>query len=294
MFAPSFSSCTHAGPAPSHRRRRAFTLVELLVVIGIIAVLISMLLPALNRAREQARAAKCLSNLRQLTMATLGYCNFNKGFFPGPGRHGNNPIESNWIAWDGTPANDENPALPTYIDNSVLQQYIGAKGDGFKALLRCDSDDITSRPAITDPTRFWSYSYSLNFILTDPFRYATLPWSMPMGQRRLKISQVRNSSQKIMFVEEDSKTIDDGIWNPFIVDPSVTPLVYYGRGPGPTSNPNMLADRHERTKTKLNPYGRGSVSFCDGHAEIIDRLQAGSRAYHDPLYVSGNPISLTP
>src|SRR2546423_486147 len=60
-------------------RRRAFTLVELLVVIGIIALLIAILLPALSKAREQSRTVACLSTLRQIAMANYNYAAENKG-----------------------------------------------------------------------------------------------------------------------------------------------------------------------------------------------------------------------
>src|SRR5439155_10924281 len=69
-------------PVVSARKRAAFTLVELLVVIGIIAVLISILLPTLSKARQQANRAACLSNLRQIAQMMNIYAAENKQQIP--------------------------------------------------------------------------------------------------------------------------------------------------------------------------------------------------------------------
>jgi prepilin-type N-terminal cleavage/methylation domain-containing protein/prepilin-type processing-associated H-X9-DG protein len=83
--------------------RRAFTLVELLVVIGIIALLVAMLLPSLNKAKKAARTTACLSNLRQMGLALATYTGENKGRmfdYLWQGKDANNTVIPDW-GWNG-------------------------------------------------------------------------------------------------------------------------------------------------------------------------------------------------
>jgi prepilin-type N-terminal cleavage/methylation domain-containing protein/prepilin-type processing-associated H-X9-DG protein len=116
---------------PRRAGRPAFTLVELLVVIGIIAVLISILLPALNRARRQAKAVQCSSNMRQVAMAMLQYINSAKGKFPPAEVQTGGDIYPNGWFW----CNEL--VLQGYIKGPNLYNFDGSKNDVSRSPFYC-------------------------------------------------------------------------------------------------------------------------------------------------------------
>src|SRR5687768_17288706 len=185
--------------------RAAFTLVELLVVIGIIALLIGILLPTLNRARESARATKCLSNMRNLAQATLMFAQENRGLMPG--RAGNSAIlwdasqgrlrtasatEAaagdcfDWIAWrrakDPVTGQMATDVLDQNITFSGLAKYMAAKpifhktadeanqvGAKLDQVFRCPSDRLEGHMKHSGDNNggrgLYRYSYSLNALV---------------------------------------------------------------------------------------------------------------------------------
>jgi type II secretory pathway pseudopilin PulG len=137
LAAPGRSRLQRGRRIDMTRRARAFTLVELLVVVGIITLLIAILLPALRRAKEAANGAACSSNQRQLMMAFLMFANDHKGRLPGnywdDQSHQPDPEKRDWLIGD-------NPTM------TAVQQVADApeKGTIFRyvksaAVYRCPS-----------------------------------------------------------------------------------------------------------------------------------------------------------
>jgi prepilin-type N-terminal cleavage/methylation domain-containing protein/prepilin-type processing-associated H-X9-DG protein len=286
---------------PSRRRRTissfGFTLVELLVVIGIIAVLIGLLLPALARARESANRLKCSSNLRQIALAMISYTNDNHGYFPSAARADKQQIQD-FIYWQ-QPNTYWDTTLysflsPRSLDRGALVRYMG--GHFNPANWICPSDDVTAhKPSFGVPA--YPYSYTMNYLLDCTLDKAPAngmtSWLWLGGT--MKVSRVHRNAEVAMVLEESQATINDGT---SVVD---TVLSVVG---SPMPGPDFLSVRHDRTASwpdDTNPANltgydatvgiknaraRGNVAFCDGHVDYVTReyLQTPAWKHWDPAH----------
>jgi len=117
-------------PRSDRRRKAGFTLVELLVVIGIIALLISVLLPALNKARKASKAVACSSNMRQIGLVISMYMAESKGFFP---LQSNSSIDDPTTATPPPTVSSYNPEWMRWFDAVAVYMKVNDLGRSMKA-----------------------------------------------------------------------------------------------------------------------------------------------------------------
>ena len=226
------------------KKRRAFTLIELLVVIAIIAVLVALLLPAFSRAREHSRRVACLSNLRQLALATFAYTNNNQGRFPAPGTNMN---DDDWIHWEQS----------RNVNDGALAPYVASRFDERHYL--CPSDILENHRGSYD------YSYSVNWKI---FRNQRWPGA------QFPITKIPRHTEMILFVDESWETIDDGCW---------ASDNWFTDRQNMLANRHDRAKEVARDKIGVTlKAGRGNVVFVDGHADYIPRELAIDPKHYDP------------
>ncbi len=221
-------------------KRHGFTLVELLVVIGIIAVLIAMLLPALNKAREAANAVKCASQLRQIGQGLSMYLQDQRGAFPAR------------LLWD----QPQSTAYPYY----GVGYYLGLKD--IKPALQ---DTILSCPTLQQVRPTWAWNlhrtYTFNYQLVWDYN-TDATFSLKREAQVPRISYIKNASETAAVYDGSSGlTADpDKGW---YYDPAAPA----SKSVGPTGDSTFL------TRLVFPHNGANNVLFLDGHVKAVSKKQ---------------------
>lgn len=227
---------------PPWSRRTGFTLVELLVVIGIIAILIAIIMPALQRARESAKAAVCLSQVHQLGLLLAAYVNDNNGWLP---PQANEEVDNfaNASVYNAPPVGGSNNGYNVFSE-------LAASGGGVDALAAawiCPS-------AYQNPN-----AETLTATFPNDTNY--MPNGAVIGHR---ISRITNTSQVIWLQENSFHWY--ALWlRPYSI--GQTPPVYAGWCNVPSAQLGQTySNVHNQTAFGRNN-GGGNVAYVDGHAE---------------------------
>jgi prepilin-type N-terminal cleavage/methylation domain-containing protein/prepilin-type processing-associated H-X9-DG protein len=257
-------------------RGLGFTLVELLVVIGIIAVLVSILLPTLSSARRAATEMQCASNIKQLCTAMIMYANEHKGKFSlniGAGK------DAHW--WYD--ADRIGRYLPRSKQNTTTSIYGG--------VFQCPADEFGVR------------SYAMNVYasakLDDGVTLTLTAGAVPQGGK-LFDSGTKGASELILFSEKWSEYSGGGGLNAdnimgatkipgkgsapgrrFVGDLAISHGASSGRLKGQFTPTEFDPTRHRRRgqgRTYQDYDGRVNIGFVDGHVQIFQLKELGDRA----------------
>jgi len=253
------------------RHRKGFTLVELLVVVGIIALLISILLPALARARQNAQMVSCLARIKQLSLASLMYANENKGYLP--------PVSTSGQLGGSYGAN--NLVWPVWGSYGYITPYLSPVGltntmTGVLDMFVCPS--LIGNPGYQPTGICWSYRYHRQLGGDDSQRaleigvtsnYIFVPW---------KLAQITDASDTALLTDGNLQT------NTPPTAGNIT-VTWDGGSEGHAAGQNYQSASYNGGVTHMTQYppntfsspwgqqpyalGYNNVAFCDGSARSV-------------------------
>jgi prepilin-type N-terminal cleavage/methylation domain-containing protein/prepilin-type processing-associated H-X9-DG protein len=241
------------------KRRAGFTLIELLVVIAIIAILASMLLPALSKAKAKAQGVYCLGNQKQLTLAWLMYSDDNQNNLVPNHDGGTQSYDLSWVpGWLDFTANNPANTNILYLRNSKIGPYTKNVG-----IYKCPADIYNCREGGQLMPRVRSVGMN-GFIEGGAYRgehrsgdshWYTGWWAYD------KMTDIKNPfpSKLWVFVDEHPNSINDGWTIMNVTDPN--------------NWTDLPASYHN---------GACGFGFADGHAEIKKWLEQSTKVPVNP------------
>lgn len=225
--------------------RRAFTLIEVLVVIAIVAILIALLMPAVYKAKSAAIQVQCASRIRAVAHAFSAYALDNDGQMVCTS--GNGQRSDNWVYWQ----------QGRDINQSPLARYLSFKGDRLRDLFRCPAQPPENALGFQGG-RPYPLTFTMNgFLIFYP---------------HVRFTGVVHPEHKILLYDENENADDDIFW--YMTDRDTLA----GRHGSFTMQVADINDKGTRSVVRQ----MGNVAFFDGHVDLADNQMCHTAGWNDP------------